>query len=259
MLIMARVLPKPTIQTANLNGKGILQTDILMGWKLLGTKTDKKKVKEIMKKENSMVFTWWHKLEKSPQREIMKMICGLGTWTFWYVNGQKKELSPIKMGKSKDSQKVGTKTEIRSLKLFKGGKLDGLSIRGMKMVKTVEIDYIDGLRNGDAKWWDEKEGYLTCTEKVQNDLKEGPTAWFYKSGAKKEVSHYKAGKYNGISTWWHETGEVSAKGNHENDLRIGTWTWWYVNGQKERVESYKNGKIEGLSQGWHKDGKKRLK
>ena len=95
---------------------------------------------------------------------------------------------------------------------YKGGKLDGLSIWWYENgQKQAEIDYIDGLRNGDAKWWDEKEGYLTCTEKVQNDLKEGPTNWFYKSGAKKEVSHFKAGKYNGISTWWHETGEVSAK------------------------------------------------
>jgi hypothetical protein len=88
---------KGVAQTYHPNGKpewkGHFAEDILMGWKLLGTKTDKKKVKEIMKR-----------------------ICRKGFGHTGMPMVRKKELNPIKMGKSKDSQKVGTKMERNFLK-----------------------------------------------------------------------------------------------------------------------------------------------
>ena len=60
-----------------------------------------------------------------------------------YVNGQKKELSPIKMGKSKDSQKVSTKTERNILKqITRMESLMENRLGGMKMVIKVQKKFI---------------------------------------------------------------------------------------------------------------------
>ena len=83
----------------------------------------------------------------------------------------------------------------------------------------------------------------------------GRAASKFENGQKKEEATYKAGKREGLETWWYENGQKRAQGTIRDGKKQGPFTEWYENGQKKEETTYNNdGKRDGPYTTWHENG-----
>lgn len=121
--------------------------------------------------------------------------------------------------------------------------------------KTVERQFLNGLRNGketvwkdgnklyihhykndkfDGEWiyWN-KDGQMSVTENWKNGKLNGIRAIYYDNGNKKNEEHYKDGNLNGKKTLWYESGKLMAEAYFKNGYRYGIWSTYNENGIKD--------------------------
>ncbi len=63
----------------------------------------------------------------------------------------------------------------------------------------------------------------------------------YLNQQKKEETHYKEGKKEGLTTKWYENGQKQEEGNFKDDKKEGLFTLWYENGQKKEELHFEDG------------------
>ena len=77
----------------------------------------------------------------------------------------------------------------------------------------------------------------------------------YDSGQIAELNHYKEGKLDGISTWWHQNGQKHIEKNWKQGLEHGEDKRWYSNGQLECRTLWENNKLV-FAEVWKPNGEK---
>ena len=74
----------------------------------------------------------------------------------------------------------------------------------------------------------------------------------------KKTGDFKNKKYyelQGLSTSWHDDGQLAYKGYYKEDKKVGQHKRWYNNGQLEREENFNNqGELNGLLSSWSENG-----
>ena len=93
------------------------------------------------------------------------------------------------------------------------------------------------------------------SEKPYNGL----ATWWYETGGKEQERHLKNGKEEGLTTFWYKTGEKELEALHKNGDLEGLATRWYKTGGKEFEVLHKNGKTEGQRKVWYETGEKKMK
>ena len=81
----------------------------------------------------------------------------------------------------------------------------------------------------------------------------GLGTWWYESGEKYEEMHYKNGRKDGLATYWRRSGAKTAEIYYKNGNRDGVATAWYPSGQKLIERHWKNGIRDGRETLWHKN------
>lgn len=75
----------------------------------------------------------------------------------------------------------------------------------------------------------------------KDGLQEGTCIQFYDNGKKKEEVVWKKGKLNGDAIFYHENGNISAKGKFKNSFKIDEWLYFDDKNVKISQEIFKNG------------------
>ncbi len=65
-----------------------------------------------------------------------------------------------------------------------------------------------------------------------------------------------AGKANGFTTHWHQSGQKKSEGTLKNGKKDGPWIYWSKNGKKVTEEIWKEGKQHGSVTQWFESGQK---
>lgn len=90
------------------------------------------------------------------------------------------------------------------------------------------------------------------------DLFTGHLVDFY-SGTNQQMkskSRVEAGKLNGLSTGWFESGQKQVQEHFVQGVSDGKRIKWHENGAKSAEETIKDGELNGLLMKWHDNGQK---
>ncbi|MGE3164521.1 MAG: redoxin domain-containing protein [Planctomycetota bacterium] len=79
----------------------------------------------------------------------------------------------------------------------------------------------------------------------------------YPSGKILKEGPLKGGEQQGEWTYYHETGQLKAKGSYLDDLQVGRWTYWYANGVVEMDGVFADERRSGLWRYFHRNGSPR--
>lgn len=79
----------------------------------------------------------------------------------------------------------------------------------------------------------------------------------YPSGKVLKEGPLKGGEQQGEWTYFHETGQLKAKGSYLDDLQVGRWTYWYGNGVVEMEGTFAKERRAGLWRYFHRNGSPR--
>lgn len=85
----------------------------------------------------------------------------------------------------------------------------------------------------------------------KRDIYEGEVSWYFLNGTKQKTSNYKAGKKNGMTTWFNFDGSIKASGTYENNRPMdGCFVQEGPSGSslyigRQEIFEYKNNKIIG--------------
>lgn len=133
----------------------------------------------------------------------------IGTWTTWFVNGQKAHEIEYR-----DGQYDGTFTAYHDdgsrgyEQHYKAGVCDGADTgwyRGGR--KMYDARYKDGKQDGR---WEHyyPDGKPQAATEYKAGLQDGVSTSWYESGRKRQERHYRDGKQDGTDTCWDEQGNV---------------------------------------------------
>jgi antitoxin component YwqK of YwqJK toxin-antitoxin module len=143
-----------------------------------------------------------------------------GTWTTWYVNGQK-----------------AFETQ------YKHGAYDGvLTSYHDNGGKSFEQHYTNNIGNGaDTGWY--PDGKLMYTAQYRDDKQDGTWTDWYANGIKRRETTYDNGKINGRQTSWYESGKVHLLNDYLQGVKHGVEASWQEDGTLDYKRSFVNGKI----------------
>ena len=129
---------------------------------------------------------------------------------------------------------------------------------------SPDLDYAKNLDKTIAVAIDESElqkrikgGVVLVYAKNEESPYTGWMRAFYSNNQIERLSHWQAGKEDGLTTHWHENGQKKWEANFKKGKQDGFATIWHKNGQKEEESNFKNGKPEGIIIGWYDNGQKR--
>jgi len=161
-----------------------------------------------------------------------------GITRYWHPNGQLKYEVNIVNGLDEGSLKVFYENgKIQFDQNYVNGKLEGKSIECYESGEMKKMEFWkDGLLDGNSIGYS-TEGLFTF--KIL----------------------YKAGKRHGKCQWFMPIGfpgQMKCEANYENDEQNGLTTMWHDNGQVYHKGNYKSGRIDGICRSWHPNGKKSI-
>ncbi|MCY9804170.1 hypothetical protein OTK51_12105 [Vibrio scophthalmi] len=145
--------------------------------------------------------------------------------------------------------------------------------------KLSEVTYLNGLKNGQAKYW-AYDGSLQILRTFSNDILDGRAVSFYPNvkNSKAWERFYVNGKEEGLSTFWDTFGnkqaemnmkqgmrhglmqswsdsqELTYRGDFNHDKQQGEHWWYYDNGHKQQRAGFNNGQYDGAYQVWYENG-----
>ena len=129
----------------------------------------------------------------------------------------------------------------------------------------LEINYIEGKKNGKLiKWYNDQgnltepislEGQMQLEENYKDDKKDGQSTTWYPDGQIQLEENYKDDKKDGQLTMWYPDGQMQLEVNYKDDKKDGQSITWYQSGQIFKDEIYKYGKKDGKSTWWDLSGR----
>lgn len=143
-----------------------------------------------------------------------------GSWTNWYVNGQK-----------------GHETQ------FKDGKIHGaLTHYHDNGRKNYEQHYSNGVADGTDTGWT-RDGQVSYAGQYRNDKRDGKWVHWYENGQKRSESNFRDDKQNGSQLDWYENGALHSEDNYQNGVRHGIEASWDEHGVLQYRRKYANGNL----------------
>ena len=143
-----------------------------------------------------------------------------GTWTNWYVNGQK-----------------GTETQ------YENGEYNGLHTyyydNGQK---GYEQHYLNHVCDGtDTGWYG--NGLTMYTGQYRKGKLDGKWTHWFANGQKQSEDNFKDGEFDGLIAGWYENGQMRLEMNYKNGVRHGVEAGWDEQGVLQYKRDYKNGRV----------------
>jgi antitoxin component YwqK of YwqJK toxin-antitoxin module len=146
-----------------------------------------------------------------------------GSWTNWYVNGQK-----------------GHETE------FKDGKNHGvLTHYHDNGRKGYEQHYSNGVADGTDTGWT-RDGQLSYTGQYRNAKRDGKWVHWHENGQKRSESNLRDEKQHGRQLDWYENGVLYSETNYQNGVKHGIEASWDEHGVLHYRREYANGQLVDL-------------
>jgi hypothetical protein len=143
-----------------------------------------------------------------------------GTWTTWYVNGQK-----------------GHETQYE-----KGGYNGLVTHYHDNGQKWYEQHYINQVCDGpDTGWY--RNGRRMYSGQYRNGKLKGKWTHWFPNGQRQSENNFKDGKYEGLIAGWYENGQVRFEVNYNNGIRHGFEIGWDEEGVLQYKREYKNGRV----------------
>lgn len=143
-----------------------------------------------------------------------------GTWTNWYVNGQKGH-------------------EIQ----YENGRYNGLLTHHHDNgKKSCEQHYINHLAHGpDSGWY--RDGQKEYSGQYRNGKLDGKWTHWFPNGEKLSENNFKEGEFDGLVAGWYENGQIRFEMNYKNGVKHGCEAGWDEQGVLEYRREYKDGKV----------------
>jgi antitoxin component YwqK of YwqJK toxin-antitoxin module len=143
-----------------------------------------------------------------------------GTWTGWYVNGQKAVEVQFK-----DRKYHGTFTKFHD-----NGR------------KWTEQFHVNGEGDGPGYGW-YPDGKVSYTLQYKNGKQDGASRHFYPDGRKRSEFNFKDGKFHGLMAQWYENGQMRVERNYKDGVQHGTEASWSEEGKLHYKREYRDGKV----------------
>lgn len=141
-----------------------------------------------------------------------------GTWTIWYINGQKCD----------ETQ-------------YENGRHNGLNTHyydnGQKSYKQHSIN---GVADGPGVGW-YREGQKMYAGQYRNGKLDGKWTHWFSSGQKQSESNFKDGEFDGLWAGWYENGQMRSETNYKDGVKHGMEAGWDELGVLQYQREYKNG------------------
>jgi hypothetical protein len=143
-----------------------------------------------------------------------------GTWTTYYVNGQKANVIEYK-----NSKKDGTFTSFHD--------------NGQQ---SVQQHYVDGTCAGaDLGWY--VDGALAYEGNYVDGKQDGVWTHWSEEGRPQSRYNMRAGKYHGTHSAWHENGQKHYEIAYQNGEKHGPENAWSADGKLLWSRNYNNGEL----------------
>ena len=118
----------------------------------------------------------------------------------------------------------------------------------------MEINYVDGVRNGEDNMY-HGNGQIAVNHFYKNgQIVDGTYVDLDSNGEKMGVFIYKNGKLNGKAFTYYENGQLRSEGNWENEERHGYWKEYYESGQLRSEGNWKNEERHGYWKEYYESG-----
>jgi antitoxin component YwqK of YwqJK toxin-antitoxin module len=110
--------------------------------------------------------------------------------------------------------------------------------------KQEESTFVDGVKDGIAKWYDQDENIIAEYNYSKGELN-GEQKTFYTSGTVRTQDTYNNGKQTGEHLEYFENGTIKQKGNFDKDeKKDGEWIEFDQTGKKIKTVKYKAGTLQ---------------
>ena len=167
------------------------------------------RVLEAPKLERSVMLVW-----VPPPDEFT------GTWTAWYVNGQKGR-------------------EVR----YSAGKYHGSFVAYHDSgAKSYRQHYQKGVVDGPDEGW-HRDGSKSYSGRYRNGKQEGTWTHWYPDGTKQSEYNFEAGKYHGRVAGWAENGTMRHEQHYRRGVKHGTEAAWDEDGELLYRREYRDGQL----------------
>jgi antitoxin component YwqK of YwqJK toxin-antitoxin module len=143
-----------------------------------------------------------------------------GTWTTWYVNGQK-----------------GHETQ------YENGRYNGLLAHYYDNgQKWYEQHYTNHVGDGpDTGWY--RDGQKAYSGQYRNGKQDGKWTHWFDDGQKSSENNFKDGEFDGFIGEWYENGQMRFEVNYKNGVKHGIEAGWDEQGVLQYKREYKNGRV----------------
>jgi antitoxin component YwqK of YwqJK toxin-antitoxin module len=143
-----------------------------------------------------------------------------GTWTNWYINGQKCDETQYENGRY-------------------NGLLTHFYDNGQESYKQ---HYINGVPDGPGVGW-YREGQKMYAGQYRNGKQEGKWIHWFSNGEKQSESNFKDGVFDGLWAGWYENGQMRYEMNYKDGVQHGMEAGWDERGVLQYQREYKNGRV----------------
>jgi hypothetical protein len=143
-----------------------------------------------------------------------------GTWTTYYVNGQKANEVEFKNG-----NKDGTHTTYHD-----NGR------------KSVEQHYVAGTCSGTDRGW-YADGAPAYEGIYVDGKQDGRWTHWSEDGRLRSRREMRAGEYDGTNAYWHENGQKQYESTYRNGKKHGLDRAWTAEGELNWARTYENGEL----------------
>lgn len=180
---------------------------------------------QLVKDGNGTSITYYDTKQKSAEGKIKGGLKD-GLWSFWYPDGKLKEQGNFKDGtytllNSWDPEGKTLVTNgngyhrnyydngVVALEcLYREGKLHGLCYqRGLDGILLSEVNYVNGIADGKAKYYYET-GELLNEGELKNNVQDGDWVWYHANGKPEAEAIFINGKKHGEELFYNESGDV---------------------------------------------------
>lgn len=200
-----------------------------------------------------------------------------GKWTYFNTRGQIDSIHTYKEGLLDGETKYNVYGKLIINQEYKSGKKNGAFVEyytdgnkkvagsylmnlpnnewtwyDLKEAKTRQINFKNGLKDGDFRVWKDTDLYLVGV--FDKDKKTGTWKWHRTKKDLDSLVTYVNGEINGFYEAWYQNGISSVKGSFETGVPIGKWEWFSENNTLDSTKTFKNGLLNGISTFHFKNG-----
>ena len=172
-------------------------------------------------------YRFAEKVKSSPKlirRELLVYVSPpedyTGTWTTWYVNGQKGHEAQYENGGY-------------------NGLLTQYHDNGQKW---YEQHYIKHACDGPDTGWD-RDGRMVYSGQYRKGKQDGKWTHWFPNGEKQSESNFEDGEFDGLVAGWYENGQLRFEVNYRHGVKDGIEAAWDEQGVLQYRREYKYGRV----------------